>query len=340
MKKLLLSVYTVHVLVWAIFFWLSYSYFVAWLPQIGMSFTKGYLLWYLVLSFVFVYFIPVYFNQFVLLPRLYLPKKLWAYWLSVTVLVVLTCIVKVWIDESFITVRPEWLGTAGHYISLLPYLLFTMGLSSWQVMAEAHRAEKQRADALQRTQAIAELKWLKAQINPHFLFNALNNIYSLVYVQSEEAGPMLLKLSGMMRYVMTEAGHKTVPVEAEIQYVQQYVELNSLKKTVREKTQLNIVNESSGVTVEPLLFINFIENAYKHCNIDDAGAWIKIDWQIDQQQIVLECKNTYAAHVQKDATTGIGLRNVQQRLALAHPMHQLTISQREGVYAVRLVIPL
>jgi hypothetical protein len=339
-KKLLLSVYTVHVLAWAIFFWLSYRYFVAWLPQIGMAFTKGYLLWYLTVSFVAIYFIPVYLNHFLLLPRLYLAKRPWAYWLCAVVLVVLACIVKVQIDMAFITVRPEWLGTVGHYISLLPYLLFAMGLSSWQVMAGAHRAEKQRADALQQAQALAELKWLKAQVNPHFLFNALNNIYALVYVKSDDAGPMLLKLGEMMRYVMTEAGHKTVLIEAEVDYVRQYVELNGLKKSIREKTTLRIVNESSGVQVEPLLFINFIENAYKHCNIDDAGAWIRIDWQIGPGQILFECSNTYSAAVQKDATTGIGLRNVQQRLALAHPNHRLSIQQANGVYAVRLTIPL
>jgi hypothetical protein len=340
MKKILLSIYTVHVLVWAIFFWLSYSYFVAWLPQIGMAFTKGYLLLYLAVSFVVVYFVPVYLNQFVLLPKLYLNKRFGAYWLLVTAVLVLDCIIKVKIDMAFITVRPEWLGTVGHGISLLPYLLFAMGLSSWQVMAGAHRAEKLRADALQLAQTAAELKWLKAQVNPHFLFNALNNIYTLVYVKSEEAAPMLLQLSGMMRYVMTEAGQATVPIEAEIQYVQQYIQLNGLKKSIREKTKVQIDNTSTGLLVEPLLFINFIENAYKHCNIDAPDAWIDIHWQISNQQILFACGNTYAAGQHKDATTGIGLRNVQQRLALAHPQHQLIISVRQGVYAVKLVIPL
>jgi two-component system, LytTR family, sensor kinase len=340
MKKYFLSVYTVHLLVWGIFYWLNYGYFVTWLPQIGMQTTQGRLLLYISILFVVVYFFPVYLNHFLLLPRLYLKKKYTAYFSTLLLLVIATCAVKVWIDVYFITVKPEWLATAGHYISTLPYLLFTMGLSSWQVMAAAHQKERQRADVLQREQAAAELKWLKAQVNPHFLFNALNNIYSLVYIKSEEAGPMLLKLSDMMRYVMTEAGQAMVPVEDEIRHLQQFVELNGLKKVNREKTTLAIHNESTGLQVEPLLFINFVENAYKHSNMDEQGAYIKINWHITSRQILFECSNTFNRSLQKDTTTGIGLRNVKQRLAMAHPQHQLIITEQDNVYSVRLVIPL
>jgi two-component system, LytTR family, sensor kinase len=340
MKKYFLSVYTVHVLVWAILALLHWGYFKNWLPQIGMQFTDGHLLRYLVLLFTVVYFLPVYLNQFVLLRRLYFSKKHTLYIVSVVLLVAGACVVKVEFDAHFLTVKMEWLRTFGHYISTLPYLLFTMGLSSWQVMAAAHKKEAQRADALQQVQAQAELKWLKAQVNPHFLFNALNNIYSLVYVKSDEAAPMLLKLSDMMRYVMTDAGQSLVPVEDEIKHLQQFIELNGLKKANREKTAVTIVNESWGLRVEPLLFINFVENACKHSNIDESGAWIKINWHITNRQILFECSNTFNSQVQKDATTGIGLRNVQQRLALAHPQHQLTISEQDNVFAVRLLIPL
>jgi two-component system, LytTR family, sensor kinase len=340
MKRYFLSVYTVHVLVWAILAWLHWSYFKNWLPQIGMQFTDGHLLMYLALLFAVVYLLPVYLNLFVLLPRLYFSKRYTAYIVSVLALVAIACVVKVEFDAYFLTVKMEWMRSFGHYISTLPYLLFTMGLSSWQAMAAAHKKEAQRADALQQVQVQAELKWLKAQVNPHFLFNALNNIYSLVYVKSEEAGPMLLKLSDMMRYVMTDAGQKSVPVEEEIKYLQQFIELNGLKKTIRQKTTVSILNESTGLQVEPLLFINFIENAYKHSNIDETGAWIKIHLHISNSSILFECSNTFNPAQQKDTTTGIGLRNVQQRLALAHPQHQLTISEQDNVYAVRLLIPL
>lgn len=340
MKKYFLSIYTVHVLVWAIFFWLNYSYFVNWLPQIGMQVTKVRLLWYLALLFAGVYFFPVYFNLLFLLPRLYFLKRYAAYIIWVVVLVAVVCIVKVEMDALFITIKTDWMRTFGHYISTLPYLLFAMGLSSWQTMAAAHKKEKQRADALQQVQVQAELKWLKAQVNPHFLFNALNNIYSLVYVKSEEAGPMLLKLSDMMRYAMTDAGQKLVPVEDEIKYLQQFIELNGLKKTIREKTEVYIHNESKGLQIEPLLFINFIENAYKHSNIDDPGAWIKIHLHITNSSILFECSNTINRSRHKDVTTGIGLPNIQQRLALTHPQHQLTIAEQANMYAVKLLIPL
>ncbi len=340
MRKYFLSIYTVHALVWGIFFWLNYSYFKNWLPQTGMHTSTGNLLLYISVTFIGVYFLAVYLNHFLLLPRFFLAKAYRVYAATVLLLVIAVCIIKVEIDALFLTVKVEWLRTAGHYISTLPYLLFTMGLSSWQVMAAAHKKEKQRADAMQQVRAEAELKWLKAQVNPHFLFNALNNIYSLLYVKSDEAGPMLLKLSDMMRYVMMDAGQKSVPVEEEIKYLQQFIELNGLKKTIREKTTVNILNESTGLQIEPLLFINFIENAYKHSNIDEPGAWISINLQISNSSILFECSNTCNSSLQKDTGTGIGLHNVQQRLQLAYPGHRLSIQQQDNIYMVKLLIPL
>jgi two-component system, LytTR family, sensor kinase len=340
MKKYVRSVYVVHVLIWAIFFWLNYSYFKTWLPQIGVAVSDTTLTLYIVFCFVGVYFFAVYVNQFLLLPKLYLKKEYAAYIISVLLLIFLVCFIKVEIDSIYIVTKAVWLRTPGHYISTLPYLLFSMGLSSWQVMANAHQKEKERADALQKNQTEAELKWLKAQINPHFLFNSLNNIYSLVYQKSDEAAPMLLKLSDMMRYVMNDSNHNTVSIEEEIKYVEQFVELHGLKKVNREKTQLTIVNDSSGLQVEAMLFINFIENAYKHSNLNEAGAWIKIAWHINNHQIIFSCSNTCNAADSKDTVTGIGLNNVKNRLALLYPGHSLKTVLQNNIYIVELLIPL
>jgi two-component system, LytTR family, sensor kinase len=340
MKKYFLSIYTIHLLVWAIFFYLNYSYFKTWLPQISVAVSDTTLILYIVFCFIGVYFLAVYINQFLLLPKLYLKKKYAAYVISVLLLIMLVCFIKVEIDTMYIVTKADWLRTPGHYISTLPYLLFSMGLSSWQVMANAHQQEKQRADTLQKIQTEAELKWLKAQINPHFLFNSLNNIYSLVYLKSDEAAPMLLKLSDMMRYVMNDSNRKTVSIEEEIKYTEQFVELNGLKKVNREKTQLTIINDSIGLQVEPMLFINFIENAYKHSNMDEAGAWIKINWHISNQQIVFGCSNTCNPIGSKDAVVGIGLSNVKNRLALLYPGYNLKTAMQDNVFKVELLIPL
>jgi two-component system, LytTR family, sensor kinase len=337
MKKYFLSVYAIHVIIWTIFFYLNYSYFKTWLPQIGVAVSDTTLLLYIVFCFIGVYFLAVYSNQFLLLPKLYLKKKYAAYVISVLLLIVLVCFIKVEIDTLYIVTKADWLRTPGHYISTLPYLLFSMGLSSWQVMANAHQQEKQRADTLQKIQTEAELKWLKAQINPHFLFNSLNNIYSLVYLKSDEAVPMLIKLSNMMRYVMNDSNRKTVSIEEEIKYVEQFVELNGLKKVNQEKTQLTILNDSIGLEIEPMLFINFIENVYKHSNMDEAGAWIKINWHISNQQIVFSCSNTCNPMGAKDAVVGIGLSNVKNRLALLYPGYSLKISMQDNVFKVELL---
>ncbi len=340
MKKFFLSIYTVHILIWAVFFWLNYSYFVNWLPQIGMQVSRSALLAYLLLLFAGIYFTAVYGNHFFLLPRFFLRKRYTAYFFRVSILLIAVSVLKVELDAYFLVPVMPWLRTAGHYISTCPYLLFTMGLSSWQVMSEAHRKEKERADALQKAQAEAELKWLKAQINPHFLFNALNNIYTLAYLKSDEAAPMLLRLSDIMRYVMNDNNRKRVPIEEEIKYVEQYIALNGLKQVNRDKTTLHISNQSSGVMIEPMLLINFVENAYKHSNLDSNDGWIKIDLTISNTGIHFICANTYHAHAAKDSITGIGLQNVQQRLVLLYPLHTLRIHAGAQVFTVDLLIPL
>jgi two-component system, LytTR family, sensor kinase len=215
-----------------------------------------------------------------------------------------------------------------------------MGLSSWQVMAGAHRKERQRADALQKMQTAAELKWLKAQINPHFLFNALHNIYTLAYIKSEEAAPMILKLGNIMRYVMQQGDSKTVPIEDEINYVRDYLALQSLKQVNQAKTTIHITNNATQVMVAPMLFINFIENAYKQSKLEDENAWIKIDWHISRTQIHFVCSNTYSSGSAKDVVGGIGLENVKTRLQLLYPAHVLQINASKRVYVVDLIIPL
>jgi two-component system, LytTR family, sensor kinase len=336
MRRYLLSVYTIHLLIWSVFYWLNISYFKNWLPQIGMYISDTRIWLYVGIVFVAVYFAAVYINQLVLLPRFFLKKRYAMYSLLVTGLLLFCCLIKVEIDAQFLTVTVAWLRTPGHYISTLPYLLFTMGLSSWQTMAYAHRKERQRADKLQSIQTEAELRWLKAQLNPHFLFNALNNIYTLAYVKSDEAAPMLLKLSEMMRYVMNDAGRSRVPVEDEIRYMVQFVALHGLKKVNREKTSLHIVNTSAGVELEPLLLINFVENAFKHGNMDDTNARIDIDWQITNDRMLFRCNNTFNPADRKDRQSGIGLENVQKRLALLYPHHRLQVRETDTMYMVEL----
>jgi two-component system, LytTR family, sensor kinase len=341
MKKFFLSIYTLHMLIWAVFFWLNYSYLVNWLPQIGMYATSAAILTYVALLFTGIYFTAVYVNHFLLLPRFFLRKQYVAYFLWVGVLLVVVSVLKVELDAYFLVPVMPWLRTAGHYISTLPYLLFTMGLSSWQVMAEAHRKEKLRADLLQKTQTEAELKWLKAQINPHFLFNALNNIYTLAYLKSDEAAPMLLRLSEIMRYVMNDTNRQTVPIEEEIRYIEQYIALNGLKQVNKEKTTLKISNQSSGVMIEPMLLINFIENAYKHSNLDHKDGWINIRLTVSNTDIHFNCRNTFDTNAVKDRAAGIGLRNVQQRLALRYPAYRLHIHIEDTrIFTIDLLIPL
>ncbi|MEZ4930618.1 MAG: histidine kinase [Saprospiraceae bacterium] len=122
----------------------------------------------------------------------------------------------------------------------------------------------------------AELRFLKAQVNPHFLFNALNNIYSLSFTESKKAPEMILKLSDMMSYMLYDCKSEQVKLSAEINYLKNYIDLQQLKKEGELNIDFNIKGNVSNAFISPMLFIPFFENAFKHGNLEDTeNGWLK-----------------------------------------------------------------
>lgn len=188
-----------------------------------------------------------------------------------------------------------------------------------------------------------ELKLLKSQINPHFLFNSLNNIYTLAGIDSKRTQKSIINLSDMLRYVLYECDQETVAIKKEIEYIENYLKLFALKnsKDYPISTELNIAN--SSIPVAPMLFIPYVENALKHSNINDReNSFINIKIDADTDNIDFEIENSKPKKaIIKDSVGGIGLENVKKRLAILYPeKHELKITETDTSFKVNLHLKL
>jgi len=198
--------------------------------------------------------------------------------------------------------------------------------------------QEQEASALKSENLETELKFLKSQINPHFLFNALNNIYTLTYIQDDEAPDMILKLSDMLRYILYDCASREVPIAKEINYLENYIELQRLKEDDL-LMQVDIGEFDPKVNIAPMLFIPFIENSFKHSKIEDTEhSWIRLKLWPEENHIHFCLANSKPQkQFTKDKVGGIGLQNVKRRLALLYPeRHLLTIQDTPQSFEVNL----
>jgi len=228
--------------------------------------------------------------------------------------------------------------TVMHSISLFGILFISTLMRN---ITERMKREKETI-ALRNQALEAESKFLKSQVNPHFLFNSLNNIYALAQMKSDLAPDAIHKLSQMLRYVLYESNGPLVTLQQELTYVNSYVELQKLKDDSLN-VKLDLQNVNPGMKVAPLLFIPFIENGFKHSHIEDVeNGWIEISIISSDNTLSFEVRNSIAAlDVKKDSVGGVGLENVKRRLDLLYKdKHELQIDESSDVYKVKLTLEL
>jgi two-component system, LytTR family, sensor kinase len=195
-----------------------------------------------------------------------------------------------------------------------------------------------RQKALEREKTNAELAFLKSQINPHFLFNTINDIYALAYVKDDNAPTALLKLSGMLRYMLHESNTNFVPLEKELDYVKDFIDLQNIGFKGNTNIHFYTEGDISKPQIAPMLLIPFVENAFKHGDFNNSSQPIEVVCHFQNQQITFQCKNVVGRQ-QKDVLGGIGLQNVRRRLELLYPhKHQLDIVQAEGLFKCTLIL--
>ena len=202
--------------------------------------------------------------------------------------------------------------------------------------------EKEKETIKRKNESLqTELKLLKSQINPHFLFNALNNIYSMSIMQSSKTSESILDLSNMLRYVLYECEQPEVFLEKEIAYIKDYIRLFTLKSSREFDIKLDINIQNHNLKIAPMILIPFIENAFKHGNIEArAGSYIIIEINSESNKINFKVENSLPkSPKQKDSVGGIGLVNVKKRLNILYPnTHELKIEATNSSYSVQLNI--
>ena len=206
--------------------------------------------------------------------------------------------------------------------------------------------QRERANQqLAHERGIIELQVLKAQVHPHFLFNTLNNIYALTLKQSPQAPDMVLKLAGLMKYMIHECHAHTVPLVKEIEFLNNYIELEKLRYGRRLAVSVGITGEMGTTRITPLLLIPFVENAFKHGSSQQIGqARIRLSLSITGRELVLRIENSRDERSGSNTgqnTASIGLANVQKRLTLLYPnAHKLLIRPEMERFIVELTIQL
>ncbi len=178
----------------------------------------------------------------------------------------------------------------------------------------------------------AELAFLKSQLNPHFLFNTINDIYALTYQKSDEAPEALLKLSGILRYTLYEGTPDKAPLQKELDYLRDYLDLQRLGAKQQLYLDYSVEGDVAGVQIAPLLLIPFAENMVKHGVLDDPASPAHLRLCIENGHFKLDAVNAVRQQ-QKDQMGGIGLQNVQRRLELLYPRrHVFTVTEDKGLF--------
>ena len=188
----------------------------------------------------------------------------------------------------------------------------------------------------------AELAWLKNQINPHFLFNTLNNISSLTQIDADKAQDTVMQLSDLLRYAMYETNKPKVPLEGEVEFMRNYIELMKLRCNEMTKVGFETSIENREALVAPLIFISLVENAFKHGANSNAPATIDISLTQKDDTLVFNCDNTNNPKPTKDRSgSGIGLENTRRRLDLLYPgRYTWEQSLENDIYHIRITLKL
>lgn len=187
----------------------------------------------------------------------------------------------------------------------------------------------------------AELAYLKTQINPHFLFNTLNTIYSLAVERSAETAQAVVKLSGMMRYVLKETTKEYIPLEAELEYIDSYIDLQKDRFDDTIRLSYTVSGDPTGKRIAPLLLIPFIENAFKHGINPEADSVVNVCIDIKQDELKMIVTNNVVPVQGDEPKSGIGIENTRGRLAMLYPAaHRLSVTEQNGIFIVELSLHL
>jgi two-component system LytT family sensor kinase len=342
-NKLLTNRVAYHVVFWCFIFCFSAAY----ISVIGEDRVVS--LYNLALRIPFI-ILCCYLNLYVLMPRFYYGNRLVLYAVAVMGLIFSLNAINLFLLEAFVdspicptTFEADATFNSSNYLYKSFYLFTLVGLTSGIKLSKSHYVERQKADAIEKEKLQTELSLLKSQIQPHFFFNTLNNLYALTLKKSELAPEMLLKLSDLMSYGLYEAEAASVPLEKELEHIRNYVELESLRLGNRFTVQFQVDGNMEAKHIPPLLFLPFIENCFKHSTIQGVNKSIIVKITIEGNSINLRTSNPFdfSAKPSLEKKGGLGLKNAHRRLQLLYRGKYSVETQTEnGVYQLFVSISL
>ncbi len=283
----------------------------------------------------------IYITNYILLPQLFYKKKYAAFVIAFFLLVVSSSVLKMNILGRIMD-SPQLYSFSGDlkrriYDNVIPHFFLVIAGAAVKVMIDFTRLQQRMAETA-KEKAEAELNFLKSQINPHFLFNSLNSVYFLIDKNNREARESLHKFSDMLRYQLYEINGDRIPVEREISYLKDYVDLQKLRKDEHYSVSFNYSPRVNGFLIEPLLLIPFVENAFKHVSsFNEKTNFVRLELNRTNGQFIFSAENSCDKEKSTDRFSGIGLNNVKRRLELLYPgRHELTIFDENDIYKVCL----
>ena len=305
--------------------------------------TSFFVVWGLFQSPLVIYFL----NFYVLGPCLFFKRHFWWFTLLNLVLIIGLNIqfFYVFFNRNNLPNMPEmssnmWIGFFSGFLMFLVLNCLVAAIAIGIRHFIRIRQIKQQLKDEKAKNTEAELAWLKNQINPHFLFNTLNNISSLTQIDPDAAQDAIAQLSDLLRYAMYETNKKVVPIQGEVEFMRNYISLMKLR--CNEKTEVNyqvsIVNYQ--LTIAPLLFISLVENAFKHGVSSSRPSKIDIRLKQNDDELVFTCDNTNYPKDDADRSgSGIGLENTRRRLELIYPNRYVWEQSLENdIYHVKIEV--
>lgn len=287
--------------------------------------------------------IMIYVSNYVLVPRFLFRKKYLVFILLFITMIAISSVAKMYIIGSLLN-NPALLNITGNiknrlYDNVIPHFFLVTAGVAIKLMINYLRLQSKLTEVA-KEKAEAELNFLKSQINPHFLFNSLNAVYFLIDKNNTAAREALHKFSDMLRYQLYECNGDKIPIEKELNFLKDYVDMQKLRLNNNTSVSFNYADNIKNFSIEPLLLMSFVENSFKHLSHYNNGkqnlVTIDITRQNGQMQFSVynttdDIKNVGTVH------DGIGLNNVKKRLALLYSNeHELNITQKDGGFNVDL----
>ena len=332
----------VHAIVWFVLFCFPFLFRGRDSETISLP---DYLRFFIMLTGIVVVF---YANYYYFVKRFLFTRQIWLYLLNNLLLFAMLTTISHFLlnlipPPEFIPRRGEQnmsfyffiLGDFVRYAILTVISVALKVTSSWyQMDTERKELEKQRSEA--------ELQNLKNQLNPHFLFNTLNNIYSLIAINGEQAQEAIHELSRLLRYMMYDSAQTLVSVGKDIDFVRNYVKLMQIRMPEHVDLRIEIQIEQSDILIAPLLFIALAENAFKHGVSNSKPSFVHIEIIVAEKQMRCLIRNSFFPKDKQDKSgSGIGLINLRKRLDLLYPEnYELTCGQTDEYYSCKLIINL